>query len=107
MVPEQELEQELLLAERHAALREAFADLPPDCRRLLALLIEDPGGWNGEPLSGDVSSLRAAAAGYGVSPGPQSMPCSESQMRSPGRMLLGSAGRAFIPAGCRPPVAPT
>jgi hypothetical protein len=40
---EQELEQELLLAERHAALREAFADLPPDCQRLLALLIEDPG----------------------------------------------------------------
>ena len=39
---EQELEQELLLAERHAALREAFADLPPDCQRLLALLIEDP-----------------------------------------------------------------
>jgi RNA polymerase sigma factor (sigma-70 family) len=39
---EQELEQELLLAERHAALREAFAGLPPDCRRLLALLIENP-----------------------------------------------------------------
>ena len=38
----QELEQELLLAECHAALREAFADLPPDCQRLLALLIEDP-----------------------------------------------------------------
>jgi hypothetical protein len=41
-VSEQELEQELLLAERHAAFREAFADLPPDCRRLPALLIEDP-----------------------------------------------------------------
>ena len=39
---EQELEQELLLAERHAALREAFADLLPDRQRLLALLIEDP-----------------------------------------------------------------
>jgi len=39
---EQELEQGLLLAERHAALREAFADLPPDRQRLLALLIEDP-----------------------------------------------------------------
>jgi len=39
---EQELEQGLLLAERHAALREAFADLLPDCQRLLALLIEDP-----------------------------------------------------------------
>ena len=39
---EQELEQELLLAERHAALREALADLPPDRQRLLALLTEDP-----------------------------------------------------------------
>jgi RNA polymerase sigma factor (sigma-70 family) len=35
-------EQELLLAERHTALREAMADLPLCCRRLIALLIEDP-----------------------------------------------------------------
>jgi RNA polymerase sigma factor (sigma-70 family) len=35
-------EDELLMAERHAALREAFADLPPDCQRLVALLIADP-----------------------------------------------------------------
>jgi RNA polymerase sigma factor (sigma-70 family) len=38
----QELEQELQLAERHAALREAFTHLPPDCQRLLTLLSEDP-----------------------------------------------------------------
>jgi hypothetical protein len=30
------------MAERHTALREAFADLPQGCRRLIALLIEDP-----------------------------------------------------------------
>jgi RNA polymerase sigma factor (sigma-70 family) len=35
-------EQELLTAERHAALREAFTRLPPGCQRLLALLIADP-----------------------------------------------------------------
>jgi len=35
-------EQELLQAERHAALRQALASLPPPCQRLLALLIEDP-----------------------------------------------------------------
>jgi RNA polymerase sigma factor (sigma-70 family) len=35
-------EQELLIAERHAALREAFSHLPPCCRQLIALLIEDP-----------------------------------------------------------------
>jgi RNA polymerase sigma factor (sigma-70 family) len=35
-------EDELLAAERHAALREAFADLPPCCQQLLALLTESP-----------------------------------------------------------------
>ena len=35
-------EQELLAAERHAALRAAFLDLPPCGQRLMALLIEDP-----------------------------------------------------------------
>ena len=35
-------EQELLAAERHAALLEAFAGLPPHCQRLLAMLIQDP-----------------------------------------------------------------
>jgi len=33
---------ELLAAERHAALREAFRDLPPCGQRLLLLLIQDP-----------------------------------------------------------------
>jgi len=35
-------EQELLAAERHAALREAFAALQPSGQRLIALLLEDP-----------------------------------------------------------------
>jgi len=35
-------EHELLVAERNAALREAFARLPPGCQQLLALLIADP-----------------------------------------------------------------
>ncbi len=35
-------EQELLVAERHAALREALARLPPCCQRLIGKLIEDP-----------------------------------------------------------------
>jgi RNA polymerase sigma factor (sigma-70 family) len=35
-------EDELLTAERHAALRDAFTDLPPSYQRLLALLIADP-----------------------------------------------------------------
>ena len=35
-------EDELLMAERHAALREAFADLSPGCQQLIALLAADP-----------------------------------------------------------------
>jgi RNA polymerase sigma factor (sigma-70 family) len=35
-------EEELLVAERHAVLREAFRDLPPRERQLILLLIEDP-----------------------------------------------------------------
>jgi len=36
------VESELLKAERHAALREAFTHLPPDSRQLITLLIQDP-----------------------------------------------------------------
>jgi RNA polymerase sigma factor (sigma-70 family) len=35
-------DEELLVAERHAALREAFMSLPPSGQRLIALLMEDP-----------------------------------------------------------------
>jgi RNA polymerase sigma factor (sigma-70 family) len=35
-------EHELLMAERHAAIREAFDRLPAPCRRLVAMLMEDP-----------------------------------------------------------------
>ena len=35
-------EQRVLAAERHAALREAFADLPPEGQRLIAMLTADP-----------------------------------------------------------------
>jgi len=35
-------EQEVLAAERHAALREAYTHLPPDCQRLVTMLTADP-----------------------------------------------------------------
>jgi RNA polymerase sigma factor (sigma-70 family) len=38
----QTVEQEVLSAERHAALREAFTHLPPECQQLTAMLIADP-----------------------------------------------------------------
>jgi RNA polymerase sigma factor (sigma-70 family) len=41
-------EQDLLTAERHEALREAFGQLPPGCQQLIALLVEDPALSYGE-----------------------------------------------------------
>jgi RNA polymerase sigma factor (sigma-70 family) len=44
-IPDQQAEMaehQLLAAERHAALREAFTRLPPGCQRLIAVLMEDP-----------------------------------------------------------------
>jgi RNA polymerase sigma factor (sigma-70 family) len=35
-------EQELLIAERHAAFREAFSQLPPSCQQLITVLMQDP-----------------------------------------------------------------
>ena len=66
-IPDQQAgvaEQELLVAERHAALREALARLPPGCQRLIGKLIEDPpltyaqiGASLGVPI-GSVGPLR-------------------------------------------------
>src|SRR5215470_10799452 len=36
------IDEEILMAERNAGLRAAFAELPPRCQRLLAMLISDP-----------------------------------------------------------------
>jgi RNA polymerase sigma factor (sigma-70 family) len=36
------VEDEVLRSERHAALREAFACLPPECQRLISMLVDDP-----------------------------------------------------------------
>ncbi|MBV8996111.1 MAG: sigma-70 family RNA polymerase sigma factor, partial [Pseudonocardiales bacterium] len=36
------IEEQVIAAERDAALRAAFGDLPPSCQRLLSLLISDP-----------------------------------------------------------------
>ena len=44
-IPDQQTglaDRELLVAERHAALREALSRLPPGCQRLIGKLIEDP-----------------------------------------------------------------
>jgi RNA polymerase sigma factor (sigma-70 family) len=44
-IPDQQagmVDQELLAADRHAALREALTRLPPCCQQLISMLIQDP-----------------------------------------------------------------
>jgi len=36
------IDEEILMAERNAALRAAFAELPPRCQQLLSMLVSDP-----------------------------------------------------------------
>jgi len=68
-------EQELLAAERHAALREAFAALPASGQRLIALLLEDP------PVSyAEISARLGIPAG---SIGPTRRRCLDKLRRHP------------------------
>jgi RNA polymerase sigma factor (sigma-70 family) len=68
-------EQELLEAERHASLHDAFTRLPPHCQQLLALLISDP------PVPyADISSRLGISAG---SIGPNRRRCLDRLRRDP------------------------
>jgi RNA polymerase sigma factor (sigma-70 family) len=79
-------EEELILAERSAALRAAFADLPADCQRLLALLVTDP------PLSyAEISARLDIPVG---SIGPTRGRCLERLRRHPAILALIDTGGA-------------
>jgi RNA polymerase sigma factor (sigma-70 family) len=96
-------DQELLAAERRAALREAFGHLPPRCQRLLAILVEDP------PVPyAEISSRLGIAVG---SIGPIRSRCIDRLRRDPaiaalidteadsaGALQAGSAQRRSPPA---------
>ena len=68
-------EEELLAAERHAALREALTHLPPCCRQLIALLAQDPA-----PSYAQVSARLGIPAG---SIGPSRARCLDKLRRHP------------------------
>ncbi|GEM_PF-93601 len=92
-------EQELLAAERHAALREAFQDLPPSGQRLLHLLFEDP------PLPyAEISARLGIPVG---SIGPTRRRCLDKLRRHPAIAALINAGTTspdemHDPAAARP-----
>jgi len=74
------IEEEILIAERNAMLRAAFAELPPRCRQLLAMLISDP------PCSyAEVSATLQIPVG---SIGPQRARCLERLRKSPALAAL-------------------
>ena len=79
---------ELLRPERHAALREALADLPPACQQLIALLAEDP------PLPYAQISARLGIPVGSI--GPTRRRCLAKLRRHPAIAALASAGPATM-----------
>ena len=82
-------EDELLMAERHAALREAFMDLPANCQQLLALLTTDPP----TPYA-EISARLGIPVG---SIGPNRSRCLDRLRRHPAIAALIDAGAAELP----------
>jgi RNA polymerase sigma factor (sigma-70 family) len=79
-------EQERLMAERHAALREAFSRLSPCCQRLLTLLIDE------SPIPDAEISARLGIPVGGI--GPTRSRCLDKLRRDPAIVALTSAGIA-------------
>jgi RNA polymerase sigma factor (sigma-70 family) len=77
-------EHELLMAERSAALREAFTHLPPGSQQLIAMLIEDP------PLADAEIGARLGIPAASV--GPSRGRCLEQLRTHPAVAALISAG---------------
>ena len=82
------VDQELLAAEQQAALRDAFARLPPGCRQLLTLLMADP------PVPyAEISARLGIPAG---SIGPNRKRCLDRLSRDPAIAALINSGAASM-----------
>jgi RNA polymerase sigma factor (sigma-70 family) len=85
------IDEEILMAERNAALRTALAELPPRCRQLLAMLTKDP------PCSyAEISAGLHMPVG---SIGPQRARCLERLRRSSTLAGLGEADVGGVGGG--------
>ena len=91
-IPDEQAEtagQELLAAERHAALRQAFGDLPPFSQQLVALLVQDP------PVPyAEISARLGIPVG---SIGPSRRRCLDKIRRHPAIAALINAGTGTAP----------
>ena len=84
------VDEEILVAERNAALRAAFAELPPRCQQLLSMLLRDP------PLPyGPISTTLGIPIG---SIGPQRARCLERMRKSSALLGLIEVG-VNLPGG--------
>ena len=85
------IDEEILMAERHAALRAAFAELPPRCQRLLSMLTSDP------PSSyAEISATLRIPMG---SIGPQRARCLERLRKSSALAGLDDTGAGWARGG--------
>jgi RNA polymerase sigma factor (sigma-70 family) len=80
-VDDKVIDEEILLAERNAGLRAAFAELPPQCQRLLSMLMNDP------PVP--YAEIHASLGIPVGSIGPQRARCLERMRRSSALLALG------------------
>ena len=88
------IDEEILMAERNAALRAAFAELQPRCQRLLSMLISDP------PHSyADIHAELGLPVG---SIGPQRARCLDRLRQSDALAALGEGGERIDIRGGEP-----
>ena len=88
------IDEEILVAERNAALRAAFAALPPRCQQLLSMLISDP------PHSyADIHAELGLPVG---SIGPQRARCLDRLRQSDALAALGEGGERIDIRGGEP-----
>ncbi len=92
-VDDRVIDEEILMAERNAGLRAAFAELPPRCQQLLSMLISDP------PHS--YAEIHAALGIPVGSIGPQRARCLDRLRRSNAFLALGE-GEAINLRGGEP-----
>ena len=88
------IDEEILMAERNAALRAAFAELPPRCQQLLSMLVSDP------PYS--YAQIHAELGIPVGSIGPQRARCLERMRRSTALIALGEGDIGVNVAGGEP-----
>ena len=88
------IDEEILVAERNAALRAAFTELPPRCQQLLSMLISDP------PHS--YTEINAKTGIPVGSIGPQRARCLERMRRSSALAALGEGDEKIDARGGEP-----